>query len=142
MSAVRGTRLGERQTWWQYHIASAFGGMSVCGYGWWRDESKCRYLVPQGHPIMATGQPCSVIHVTCPTSPSLSTPNSTKTKASAWPLLRFLEDAQRCSLLYDVIHEIYTTELSLNLLRMPPHTSCFRLLTLLSPLSLGLYPLQ
>ena len=114
MSTAKGTKLREGPTSWQYHVGSAVGGMSVCRCGWWEDEGKCRYLVPPAHPIMATGQPCSVIQVTCPTSSSLSTSNSTKTKASAWPILPFLEDAQRFSLLYDVIHEIYTAELSLN----------------------------
>ena len=45
----------------------------------------------------------------------------------------FSKDMQHCLLLYDVISEIQNTKFTLNCLLTPSHTSCFRLLTLLSP---------
>ena len=131
-------RSKERLTWWQYHIGSRFGGMSAGGDGWWRYEGKCPVYgsTATGPSDCGPGQACPIpsLHVTCMATPFPLYLQLDKDKGKCSTIPLFLKDAKRCSLLYDVIHEIHTAKSYLNHLPMPlilvflaanPTLSCF-----------------
>jgi len=141
MRTVRGMGSREKLTSWQYHIGSLFGAISVCEDRWWGCEGKCRYPDPQDHPIVASPGLVTPCHVHGHPFPSLPPTRQRQRRVSNLFFCSF-EDVQRCSLLYDVIHEIYRAELCLNRLHMPPRYLVFSAANPTFSLPSGLYSLR
>jgi hypothetical protein len=120
-------------------MGSWFGGMSAGRDRWWY-EGRCPYPDPQDRPVVAS--PVPSCYVTCTVTLLHSPPPTRQRQRRVFDLpFCFFEDVQSCSLLYDVMREIYNT-LYLIRFHMPPSASCFCPLTLLSPISPGADSLQ